>query len=193
MSEYLKTKKGYFYKLEKNGDKKRISQEEYNKKSKKKQSKISGGVELKLESHNKKSKTKKSKTKKSKIGGVGVSDAEIKMIGTTVSSSPFITADAEKVAAEKLAAEKASAEKAAAEKAAAEPPRERQPRMYIKEPYRGDYVPIIELNAEGEKIYICPGCNAKSGSAASKYKNPRFCAHAPYCSNIGKTPVELLN
>jgi hypothetical protein len=34
MVEYLKTKKGYFYKLKKNGEKKRISQEEYNKKSK---------------------------------------------------------------------------------------------------------------------------------------------------------------
>ena len=32
MVEYLKTKKGYFYKLKKNGEKKRISQEEYNKK-----------------------------------------------------------------------------------------------------------------------------------------------------------------
>jgi hypothetical protein len=36
MVEYLKTKKGYFYKLKKNGEKKRISQEEYNKKNKKK-------------------------------------------------------------------------------------------------------------------------------------------------------------
>jgi hypothetical protein len=35
MVEYLKTKKGYFYKLKKNGEKKRISQEEYNKKNKK--------------------------------------------------------------------------------------------------------------------------------------------------------------
>jgi hypothetical protein len=34
MVEYLKTKKGYFYKLKKNGEKKRISQEEYNKKNK---------------------------------------------------------------------------------------------------------------------------------------------------------------
>jgi hypothetical protein len=34
MVEYLKTKKGYFYKLKKNGEKKRISQEEYNKKIK---------------------------------------------------------------------------------------------------------------------------------------------------------------
>lgn len=32
MVEYLKTKKGYFYKLLKNGEKKRISREEYNKK-----------------------------------------------------------------------------------------------------------------------------------------------------------------
>jgi hypothetical protein len=35
MVEYLKTKKGYFYKLLKNGEKKRISKEEYNKKNKK--------------------------------------------------------------------------------------------------------------------------------------------------------------
>ena len=35
MVEYLKTKKGYFYKLKKNGEKKRISYEEYNKKNKK--------------------------------------------------------------------------------------------------------------------------------------------------------------
>lgn len=35
MVEYLKTKKGYFYKLKKNGEKKRVSQEEYNKKNKK--------------------------------------------------------------------------------------------------------------------------------------------------------------
>lgn len=35
MVEYLKTKKGYFYKLLKNGEKKRISQEEYNRKNKK--------------------------------------------------------------------------------------------------------------------------------------------------------------
>lgn len=34
MVEYLKTKKGYFYKLKKNGEKTRISQEEYNKKNK---------------------------------------------------------------------------------------------------------------------------------------------------------------
>lgn len=34
MVKYLKTKKGYFYKLKKNGEKKRISQEEYNKKNK---------------------------------------------------------------------------------------------------------------------------------------------------------------
>lgn len=35
MVEYLKTKKGYFYKLLKNGEKKRISREEYIKKIKK--------------------------------------------------------------------------------------------------------------------------------------------------------------
>jgi ribosomal protein S16 len=35
MVEYLKTKKGYFYKLLKNGERKRISQEEYNRKNKK--------------------------------------------------------------------------------------------------------------------------------------------------------------
>jgi hypothetical protein len=34
MVEYSKTKKGYFYKLKKNGEKKRISQEEYNRKNK---------------------------------------------------------------------------------------------------------------------------------------------------------------
>ena len=39
MVEYLKTKKGYFYKLKKNGEKKRISQEEYNKKNKTKKNK----------------------------------------------------------------------------------------------------------------------------------------------------------
>lgn len=44
MVEYLKTKKGYFYKLKKNGEKKRISQEEYNKKNKtRKNKKIIGG------------------------------------------------------------------------------------------------------------------------------------------------------
>ena len=37
---YIKTKKGYFYKLLKNGEKKRISQDEYNKKNKK----MSGGA-----------------------------------------------------------------------------------------------------------------------------------------------------
>ena len=41
MVEYLKSKKGYFYKLEKNGKKKRISEEEYNKKN------ITGGVKQK--------------------------------------------------------------------------------------------------------------------------------------------------
>ena len=35
MVEYIKSKKGYFYKLLKNGEKKRISQEEYNKKNNK--------------------------------------------------------------------------------------------------------------------------------------------------------------
>jgi hypothetical protein len=35
MVEYLKTKKGYFYKLLKNGEKKRISEKEYNRKNKK--------------------------------------------------------------------------------------------------------------------------------------------------------------
>ena len=45
MVEYLKTKKGYFYKLKKNGEKKRISQEEYNKKNKtKKNKKMIGGA-----------------------------------------------------------------------------------------------------------------------------------------------------
>ncbi len=44
MVEYLKTKKGYFYKL-KNGEKKRISQEEYNKKNKtRKNKKMIGGA-----------------------------------------------------------------------------------------------------------------------------------------------------
>ena len=45
MVEYLKTKKGYFYKLKKNGEKKRISQEEFNKKNKTKKNKktIAGG------------------------------------------------------------------------------------------------------------------------------------------------------
>ena len=36
MVEYLKSKKGYFYKLLKNGKKIRISQEEYTKKNKRK-------------------------------------------------------------------------------------------------------------------------------------------------------------
>jgi hypothetical protein len=45
MIEYLKTKKGYFYKLKKNGEKKRISQEEYNKKNKtRKNKKMIGGA-----------------------------------------------------------------------------------------------------------------------------------------------------
>jgi hypothetical protein len=45
MVEYLKTKKGYFYKLKKNGEKKRISQEEYNKKNKtRKNKKFIGGA-----------------------------------------------------------------------------------------------------------------------------------------------------
>jgi hypothetical protein len=45
MVEYLKTKKGYFYKLKKNGEKKRISQEEYNKKNKtRKNKKMIGGT-----------------------------------------------------------------------------------------------------------------------------------------------------
>jgi 2-polyprenyl-3-methyl-5-hydroxy-6-metoxy-1,4-benzoquinol methylase len=35
MVEYFKTQKGYFYKFKKNGEKKRISEEEYNKKNKK--------------------------------------------------------------------------------------------------------------------------------------------------------------
>lgn len=44
MVEYLKTKKGYFYKLKKNGEKKRISQEEYIKKNKtRKNKKMIGG------------------------------------------------------------------------------------------------------------------------------------------------------
>jgi hypothetical protein len=45
MVEYLKTKRGYFYKLKQNGEKKRISQEEYNKKNKtRKNKKMIGGV-----------------------------------------------------------------------------------------------------------------------------------------------------
>ena len=45
MVEYLKTKKGYFYKLKKNGEKKRISQEEYIKKNKtRKNKKMIGGA-----------------------------------------------------------------------------------------------------------------------------------------------------
>ena len=43
MVKYLKTKKGYFYKFKKNGKKKRISQEEYNKKNKTRKNKIIGG------------------------------------------------------------------------------------------------------------------------------------------------------
>ena len=42
MIEYIKSKKGYFYKLLKNGEKKRISQDEYNKKRKNK--KMTGGA-----------------------------------------------------------------------------------------------------------------------------------------------------
>ena len=46
MVEYLKTKKGYFYKLKKNGEKKRISREEFNKKNKTRKNKkmIGGGM-----------------------------------------------------------------------------------------------------------------------------------------------------
>ena len=45
MVEYLQSKKGYFYKLKKNGEKKRISQEEYNKKIKtRKNKKMIGGA-----------------------------------------------------------------------------------------------------------------------------------------------------
>ena len=45
MVEYLQSKKGYFYKLKKNGEKKRISQEEYNKKNKtRKNKKMIDGV-----------------------------------------------------------------------------------------------------------------------------------------------------
>ena len=45
MVEYLKTKMGYFYKLKKNGKKKRISQKEYNKKNKtRKNKKMIGGA-----------------------------------------------------------------------------------------------------------------------------------------------------
>ena len=43
MVKYLKTKKGYFYKFKKNGEKKRISQEEYNKKNKTRKNKMIGG------------------------------------------------------------------------------------------------------------------------------------------------------
>ena len=44
MVEYLQSKNGYFYKLKKNGEKKRISQEEYNKKNKtRKNKKMIGG------------------------------------------------------------------------------------------------------------------------------------------------------
>ncbi len=51
MVEYLKTKKGYFYKLKKNGEKKRISQEEYNKKNKtRKNNKMIGGNLSQLDS-----------------------------------------------------------------------------------------------------------------------------------------------
>lgn len=46
MVEYLKTKKGYFYKILKNGDKKRISQDEYNKKTIRK---MKGGGARKLD------------------------------------------------------------------------------------------------------------------------------------------------
>ena len=45
MVEYLQSKKGYFYKLKKNGEKKRISQEEYIKKNKtRKNKKMIGGA-----------------------------------------------------------------------------------------------------------------------------------------------------
>ena len=45
MVEYLKTEKGYFYKLKKNGEKKRISREEFNKKNKtRKNKKMIGGA-----------------------------------------------------------------------------------------------------------------------------------------------------
>ena len=51
MVEYLKTKKGYFYKFKKNGEKKRISQEEYNKKNKtRKNKKMMGGNLSELDS-----------------------------------------------------------------------------------------------------------------------------------------------
>jgi len=56
MVEYLKTKKGYFYKLFKNGEKKRISQDEFNNKSKTKNKtkkkykyKLKGGGARKLD------------------------------------------------------------------------------------------------------------------------------------------------
>jgi hypothetical protein len=51
MVEYLKTKKGYFYKFKKNGKKKRVSQKEYNKKNKtRKNIKMIGGILSELDS-----------------------------------------------------------------------------------------------------------------------------------------------
>jgi hypothetical protein len=44
MAEYVKTKRGYCYKLKKNGEKKRISQEEYNKNKTRKHKKMIGGA-----------------------------------------------------------------------------------------------------------------------------------------------------
>ena len=50
MVEYLETKKGYFYKFKKNGEKKRISREEFNKKNKTRKNKkiIGGGIILEI-------------------------------------------------------------------------------------------------------------------------------------------------
>ena len=44
MTEYVKTKRGYCYKLKKNGEKKRISQEEYKKNKTRKNKKVMGGA-----------------------------------------------------------------------------------------------------------------------------------------------------
>ncbi len=61
----------------------------------------------------------------------------------------------------------------------------------LKPIHIGEFVVNIAQDSEGGKVYECPACGFKSGSAAVAYPSDMtLFAHSPSCPNNGKIPIE---
>ena len=55
----------------------------------------------------------------------------------------------------------------------------------------GSFTPVVEFNQNGQKIFRCPVCNLRSGTAAPLTpQDLSLTPHAFTCINKGKVPVE---